>query len=168
MAEANRCVSAKSNNRDMPKSTLDVQNTLYKELCTLCVSTAHDALEALHRQLSNVYRSSPWHSLYCKDRGGTNPRLAFQSVEEIRLTVAQSRSRQHRFLLPRHYVLISDYNLIKIHVKPPGTGHCRSSNFIKHTLRPLRRVLRLWRDLEIISTHEEQQHKVSRINQCCI
>ena len=91
-----------------------------------------------------------------------------QSVEEIRLTVPQSRSQQHRFLLPRHYVLISDYNLIKIHVKPPGTGHCRSSNFIKYTLRPLRRVLRLWRDLEIISTHEEQQHKVSRINQCCI
>ncbi|KAF4629417.1 hypothetical protein G7Y89_g8733 [Cudoniella acicularis] len=63
-AEANRCVSATTSDQDLSKSTLNVQNTLYKDLCTLCVSTAHDALKTLDRQLSSVYRSSPWHSLY--------------------------------------------------------------------------------------------------------
>jgi hypothetical protein len=66
VAEANRSVSATASAINIPKSSLSIQNTLYKDLCTLCVSTAHDALEDLHCQLFSVYRSSPWHALYCK------------------------------------------------------------------------------------------------------
>jgi hypothetical protein len=64
LAEAKRSVSATGNARETLASS--IQNKLIKDLCVLCVSTAHDVLETLHRQLFTVYRSSPWHSLYCK------------------------------------------------------------------------------------------------------
>lgn len=68
VAEAKRCLSATAPNRDTPKSILNTHNTLYIDLCSMCVSTAHDTLEALFNQLSSPYGSSPWHTLYCKDR----------------------------------------------------------------------------------------------------
>lgn len=68
VAEAKRCVSATAPDQDTPKSILNTHNTLYMDLCSMCVSTAHDTLEALFSQLSSPYRSSPWHTLYCKDR----------------------------------------------------------------------------------------------------
>jgi hypothetical protein len=163
VAEAHRYFSSTATDRDVTKTILNVQNTL----CTLCVSTAHETLEVLHDQLSTVYRSSPWHTLYCKHLGN-NPRGAFPCVEEARLTAAQSRSHLHRFLLLRHYVLILDCNWIKIRERPPGKRQCAFLHFIKHTSHPLRRESRLWRDLEIILKHEEQQGTVRGSNKCHI
>lgn len=68
VAEANRCVPATALDRDTPQSILNTHNRLYMDLCSMCVSTAHDTLETLSSQLSSPYRSSPWHTLYCKDR----------------------------------------------------------------------------------------------------
>jgi hypothetical protein len=68
VAEANRCIRrlATSRSQETPNSAPNVQVSLHEDLCTLCVSTAHDALEEVHDQLYTVYRSSPWHNLYCK------------------------------------------------------------------------------------------------------
>ncbi len=66
VAEANRCVSATVDNRERSKSSSNVMSKLCQDLCDLCVTTAHDTIEELHRQMSTVYRTSPWHTLYCK------------------------------------------------------------------------------------------------------
>jgi len=69
LAEAKRSVSTTENGQETFASK--IQNKLVQDLCVLCVSTAHDVLGTLHRQLFTVYRSSPWHSLYCKDWGSS-------------------------------------------------------------------------------------------------
>jgi len=60
-------VSATTNQREMQSFALNPQDRLRIDLYRLCMSTAHDALEKMHSQLSTVYRSSSWHTLYCKD-----------------------------------------------------------------------------------------------------
>ena len=67
VAEANKNKSTSEGSDELKqKFTLNVQETLYRELCDSCVSTAHDALYEMHRDLACVHRSFPWHTLYCK------------------------------------------------------------------------------------------------------
>jgi len=45
-------------------SSLD--NDLIKRSCTLCIDTAHRLIETLYQHLDTMYRSSGWHSVYCR------------------------------------------------------------------------------------------------------
>ncbi|POR34364.1 Uncharacterized protein TPAR_05450 [Tolypocladium paradoxum] len=48
-----------------PIGTMD--DHLVKLLCNLCVQTATDLIQSIHQNLEDSYRSSAWHSIYCKD-----------------------------------------------------------------------------------------------------
>ncbi|KAK6068255.1 transcriptional regulatory protein [Seiridium cupressi] len=41
-----------------------LEQRLGDDVCTLCVVAAHDVLEELHRMLSGMQRTSPWHALF--------------------------------------------------------------------------------------------------------
>lgn len=45
-------------------ASLDVE--LVRSCCNLCVRTAQTLIECLHQHLHTTYRSSGWHSVYCK------------------------------------------------------------------------------------------------------
>lgn len=45
-------------------SSLDSE--LIDRCCMFCVETAHSLIEAIHTHLNTLYKSSGWHSVYCK------------------------------------------------------------------------------------------------------
>jgi hypothetical protein len=83
VAEANRCVSVTANDRERSKSSSNIMSKLCKDLCKLRVTIAHDTIEELHKQISTVYRTSPWHTLYCKDTKKINPRIVFPESRDL-------------------------------------------------------------------------------------
>ena len=46
------------------QSSLDEE--VIQRCCTLCAETASRLIETLHENLNTLYRSSGWHSVYCK------------------------------------------------------------------------------------------------------
>lgn len=48
-------------------TSLDAE--IVKSCCNLCIKTAQYLIECLHQHLDTTYRSSGWHSVYCKLRG---------------------------------------------------------------------------------------------------
>lgn len=46
------------------QSSLDEE--LIRNCCNLCVVTAHRIIENIHGHLDTAYKSSGWHSVYCK------------------------------------------------------------------------------------------------------
>lgn len=88
VSEAKRCSSRATNHEESSRSNQRVDNILSKELCTMCISTAHEVLKVLDGQLHTVYRSSPWHSLYCKEQHAT-----------LRLDVIRQKSRTNCFVV---------------------------------------------------------------------
>lgn len=45
-------------------SSLDEE--LIQRCCNLCVVTAHRLIETIHQHLDTAYKSSGWHTVYCK------------------------------------------------------------------------------------------------------
>jgi hypothetical protein len=43
-----------------------LEDHLSQRACSLCISTAHRLIETIYVHLDNLYRSSGWHSVYCK------------------------------------------------------------------------------------------------------
>lgn len=66
LSEARRYINTPENNAQNHVPKLSSQDRLRQELCVLCVTTAHEALDELYKRLESVYRSSPWHTLYCE------------------------------------------------------------------------------------------------------
>ncbi|CAM1503242.1 Fc.00g080180.m01.CDS01 [Cosmosporella sp. VM-42] len=63
LVEASQCMVT-SGDHATKTFTPNLRSRLQREICALSVSTAHETLEELHYQLSSIYRSSPWHTLY--------------------------------------------------------------------------------------------------------
>ena len=83
VGEANRCVSERANDRERSNSSSNVMSKLCKELCNLCVTISHDAINELHKQMSTVYRTSPWHTLYCKYMKKSIPWIVFPGSQNL-------------------------------------------------------------------------------------
>jgi hypothetical protein len=45
-------------------SSLDAE--LIRHCCNTCLITAHDLVETIHQHLDTAYKSSGWHSVYCR------------------------------------------------------------------------------------------------------
>jgi hypothetical protein len=46
-------------------ATMQVEKSLRKHICQLCITAAHEVLEELHQALSGRQRTLPWHALFC-------------------------------------------------------------------------------------------------------
>ncbi|KAK9780129.1 putative Transcription factor domain-containing protein [Seiridium cardinale] len=68
------CLISEVRRVTMPSSPHDIggkrttseqlEQRLRDDVCTLCVVAAHDVLDELHRMLSGMQRTSPWHALF--------------------------------------------------------------------------------------------------------
>jgi hypothetical protein len=158
VAEANRCVSVTANDRERSKSSSNIMSKLCKDLCKLCVTIAHDTIEELHKQISTVYRTSPWHTLYCKDTKKINPRIVFPESRDLTNSGAVTFAAAS--------VLVAATLCPSLEVKlDRGTKRCKSLHSIKRMSLRLRGESRLCINLEITSTREERQIKVSGASQ---
>jgi hypothetical protein len=63
-------VTNQSMQKSVQPSKCGTKTSLDKELadkcCNLCVAIAHRLIEIIHRHLNTAYKSSGWHSVYCK------------------------------------------------------------------------------------------------------
>lgn len=50
------------------KGHLSLDEELIGRCCNLCVVTAHQIIESIYEHLDTAYKSSGWHSVYCKSR----------------------------------------------------------------------------------------------------
>lgn len=53
---------------------------IVKSCCNLCIKTAQYLIECLHQHLDTTYRSSGWHSVYCKQ--ASQPAFSVSAVKQ--------------------------------------------------------------------------------------
>jgi len=92
VAEATRCVCASRRGQNARASLSGIQSKLCRELCELCVSCAHEALDDLHSQLTCSYPASPWHCLYCQSHVFCSAGLRSRALIDFQSLSAQLQS----------------------------------------------------------------------------